>query len=114
MSHTVDVACSRSAALRDAPTKSPIVAGDASRTTISVMPAGASASRRAPSNARSSLASTIGSLDGGAACAGVARTTTKNTSARTTHPNRTPVSYTHLRAHETPEHLVCRLLLEKK
>src|SRR5678816_861590 len=28
--------------------------------------------------------------------------------------HRTPVSYTHLRAHETPEHLVCRLLLEKK
>src|SRR5678816_1498209 len=26
---------------------------------------------------------------------------------------RIPVSYTHLRAHETPEHLVCRLLLEK-
>src|SRR5678815_6021940 len=26
----------------------------------------------------------------------------------------TPVSYTHLRAHETPEQLVCRLLLEKK
>ncbi len=25
-----------------------------------------------------------------------------------------PVSYTHLRAHETPEQLVCRLLLEKK
>src|SRR5678815_5540427 len=24
------------------------------------------------------------------------------------------VSYTHLRAHETPAHLVCRLLLEKK
>src|SRR5678816_3483098 len=24
------------------------------------------------------------------------------------------LSYTHLRAHETPEHLVCRLLLEKK
>src|SRR5674536_377717 len=24
------------------------------------------------------------------------------------------VSYTHLRAHETPEHLVCRLLLETK
>ena len=24
------------------------------------------------------------------------------------------VSYTHLRAHETPEHLVCRLMLEKK
>src|SRR5678815_5805699 len=28
-------------------------------------------------------------------------------------PQGTPVSYTHLRAHETPEHLVCRLLLEK-
>src|SRR5674536_379915 len=27
---------------------------------------------------------------------------------------KTAVSYTHLRAHETPEHLVCRLLLEKK
>src|SRR5678816_2156165 len=26
---------------------------------------------------------------------------------------RAPVSYTDLRAHETPEHLVCRLLLEK-
>ncbi|WP_460381854.1 hypothetical protein, partial [Staphylococcus aureus] len=25
----------------------------------------------------------------------------------------TPVSYTHLRAHETTLHLVCRLLLEK-
>ena len=24
------------------------------------------------------------------------------------------VSYTHLRAHETPEHIVCRFLLEKK
>eukprot|EP00658_Telonema_sp_P-2_P001486 TRINITY_DN10552_c0_g2_i1.p1 TRINITY_DN10552_c0_g2~~TRINITY_DN10552_c0_g2_i1.p1 ORF type:complete len:123 (+),score=17.81 TRINITY_DN10552_c0_g2_i1:58-426(+) len=31
------------------------------------------------------------------------------------HPHsHTAVSYTHLRAHETPEHLVCRLLLEKK
>src|SRR5678815_3518848 len=30
-------------------------------------------------------------------------------------PHQIPaVSYTHLRAHETPEHLVCRLLLEKK
>ena len=26
----------------------------------------------------------------------------------------TPVSYTHLRAHETSQDLVCRLLLEKK
>eukprot|EP00658_Telonema_sp_P-2_P029267 TRINITY_DN22282_c0_g1_i1.p1 TRINITY_DN22282_c0_g1~~TRINITY_DN22282_c0_g1_i1.p1 ORF type:complete len:364 (+),score=75.94 TRINITY_DN22282_c0_g1_i1:107-1198(+) len=33
------------------------------------------------------------------------------TNPATTHQ---PVSYTHLRAHETPEHLVCRLLLEKK
>src|SRR5678816_3393353 len=31
----------------------------------------------------------------------------------TTSPPPVPVSYTHLRAHETPEHLVCRLLLEK-
>eukprot|EP00658_Telonema_sp_P-2_P055739 TRINITY_DN4429_c0_g1_i7.p2 TRINITY_DN4429_c0_g1~~TRINITY_DN4429_c0_g1_i7.p2 ORF type:complete len:100 (+),score=24.67 TRINITY_DN4429_c0_g1_i7:95-394(+) len=30
------------------------------------------------------------------------------------YPPLIPVSYTHLRAHETPEHLVCRLLLEKK
>eukprot|EP00658_Telonema_sp_P-2_P017420 TRINITY_DN16767_c0_g1_i1.p1 TRINITY_DN16767_c0_g1~~TRINITY_DN16767_c0_g1_i1.p1 ORF type:complete len:369 (-),score=45.77 TRINITY_DN16767_c0_g1_i1:20-1126(-) len=29
-------------------------------------------------------------------------------------PDPGAVSYTHLRAHETPEHLVCRLLLEKK
>ena len=28
--------------------------------------------------------------------------------------NYTPVSYTHLRAHETDSYLVCRLLLEKK
>ena len=28
--------------------------------------------------------------------------------------NRTAVSYTHLRAHETSQDLVCRLLLEKK
>src|SRR5678815_1615802 len=30
------------------------------------------------------------------------------------YQNPATVSYTHLRAHETPEHLVCRLLLEKK
>ena len=29
-------------------------------------------------------------------------------------PSRAAVSYTHLRAHETPEHPACRLLLEKK
>src|SRR5678816_3154357 len=33
--------------------------------------------------------------------------------ARRGLPDYRPVSYTHLRAHETPEHLVCRLLLEK-
>src|SRR5674536_196388 len=32
--------------------------------------------------------------------------------ARNAGPSAYPVSYTHLRAHETPEHLVCRLLLE--
>ena len=31
-----------------------------------------------------------------------------------TQSNQNPVSYTHLRAHETGRHLVCRLLLEKK
>ena len=30
------------------------------------------------------------------------------------HDDRGPVSYTHLRAHETVLDLVCRLLLEKK
>ena len=29
-------------------------------------------------------------------------------------PVKRPVSYTHLRAHETDSYLVCRLLLEKK
>src|SRR5665254_7660 len=33
--------------------------------------------------------------------------------ARARLHGRGSVSYTHLRAHETPEHLVCRLLLEK-
>ena len=33
---------------------------------------------------------------------------------RGAHDRPCAVSYTHLRAHETPEHLVCRLLLEKK
>src|SRR5678815_5863194 len=37
-----------------------------------------------------------------------------NLVAIVTDPVFEPVSYTHLRAHETPEHLVCRLLLEKK
>src|SRR5674536_6497 len=35
-------------------------------------------------------------------------------SVRAKKSSPTTVSYTHLRAHETPEHLVCRLLLEKK
>src|SRR5665213_1704647 len=33
---------------------------------------------------------------------------------RTGHTTVLPVSYTHLRAHETGRNLVCRLLLEKK
>ncbi len=33
---------------------------------------------------------------------------------RYVEPGEEPVSYTHLRAHETREDLVCRLLLEKK
>eukprot|EP00658_Telonema_sp_P-2_P062910 TRINITY_DN51577_c0_g2_i1.p1 TRINITY_DN51577_c0_g2~~TRINITY_DN51577_c0_g2_i1.p1 ORF type:complete len:283 (-),score=47.76 TRINITY_DN51577_c0_g2_i1:27-875(-) len=39
------------------------------------------------------------------------RTSTRSTGSQ---ESRVHVSYTHLRAHETPEHLVCRLLLEKK
>eukprot|EP00658_Telonema_sp_P-2_P074833 TRINITY_DN64137_c0_g1_i1.p1 TRINITY_DN64137_c0_g1~~TRINITY_DN64137_c0_g1_i1.p1 ORF type:complete len:182 (-),score=54.07 TRINITY_DN64137_c0_g1_i1:23-568(-) len=37
-----------------------------------------------------------------------------STRSQLTQVHRKAVSYTHLRAHETPEHLVCRLLLEKK
>ena len=39
---------------------------------------------------------------------------TLKTDINTTYDIHNAVSYTHLRAHETPEHLVCRLLLEKK
>src|SRR5678815_2319919 len=39
-------------------------------------------------------------------CACLGREVTKTLGRRTVRP----VSYTHLRAHETPEHLVCRLL----
>src|SRR5678816_4873876 len=42
------------------------------------------------------------------------RTATANPHCALTIFVQEPVSYTHLRAHETPEHLVCRLLLEKK
>src|SRR5678816_299198 len=38
----------------------------------------------------------------------------KNSCPVTGMPTVYTVSHTHLRAHETPEHLVCRLLLEKK
>src|SRR5678810_754859 len=37
-----------------------------------------------------------------------------NASHLKAHFTMTPVSYTHLRAHETGRNLVCRLLLEKK
>src|SRR5678815_2850720 len=43
-----------------------------------------------------------------------ALTLTKAANHSLTEEGFIPVSYTHLRAHETPEHLVCRLLLEKK
>eukprot|EP00658_Telonema_sp_P-2_P003913 TRINITY_DN11462_c0_g1_i3.p1 TRINITY_DN11462_c0_g1~~TRINITY_DN11462_c0_g1_i3.p1 ORF type:complete len:599 (-),score=98.92 TRINITY_DN11462_c0_g1_i3:69-1865(-) len=48
--------------------------------------------------------------------AGGKTTLTSSSLPATTSPLQYPmsVSYTHLRAHETPEHLVCRLLLEKK
>eukprot|EP00658_Telonema_sp_P-2_P025136 TRINITY_DN20119_c0_g1_i1.p1 TRINITY_DN20119_c0_g1~~TRINITY_DN20119_c0_g1_i1.p1 ORF type:complete len:177 (-),score=36.28 TRINITY_DN20119_c0_g1_i1:27-557(-) len=39
---------------------------------------------------------------------------TNDATASVVRGRNTAVSYTHLRAHETPEHLVCRLLLEKK
>eukprot|EP00658_Telonema_sp_P-2_P024133 TRINITY_DN19684_c0_g1_i1.p1 TRINITY_DN19684_c0_g1~~TRINITY_DN19684_c0_g1_i1.p1 ORF type:complete len:107 (+),score=31.96 TRINITY_DN19684_c0_g1_i1:105-425(+) len=42
------------------------------------------------------------------------RTTPRRTFGGGVTPPTNAVSYTHLRAHETPEHLVCRLLLEKK
>ena len=35
-------------------------------------------------------------------------------SSRDKNARHAPVSYTHLRAHETDSYLVCRLLLEKK
>src|SRR5678815_5865978 len=44
----------------------------------------------------------------------VAKAEVCKTSIQRFESARRPVSYTHLRAHETPEHLVCRLLLEKK
>ena len=44
----------------------------------------------------------------------VDRVTTYALTAKIVQDTFKTVSYTHLRAHETPEHLVCRLLLEKK
>src|SRR5450756_522316 len=41
-------------------------------------------------------------------------TLSANSSARKAASRPAPVSYTHLRAHETRHDLVCRLLLEKK
>src|SRR5678815_5403140 len=42
----------------------------------------------------------------------VVNPTARTRSSEWRRPEGTAVSYTHLRAHETPEHLVCRLLLE--
>ena len=53
-----------------------------------------------------------GSIAGGFA-SGTLKFPTKPLTGSTTNILR-PVSYTHLRAHETTLHLVCRLLLEKK
>ena len=60
--------------------------------------------------------STLLAVDPGESFEGTGRASvqqTLNECIRLTEiPN--PVSYTHLRAHETPEHTVCRLMLEKK
>src|SRR5680860_67185 len=44
----------------------------------------------------------------------LAREGTRYTRTYSQYPVCGPVSYTHLRAHETDSYLVCRLLLEKK
>src|SRR5450759_5879677 len=44
----------------------------------------------------------------------IAVSSSKKYMAVTNNGQSTPVSYTHLRAHETRHDLVCRLLLEKK
>eukprot|EP00658_Telonema_sp_P-2_P047057 TRINITY_DN35556_c0_g1_i1.p1 TRINITY_DN35556_c0_g1~~TRINITY_DN35556_c0_g1_i1.p1 ORF type:complete len:104 (-),score=26.11 TRINITY_DN35556_c0_g1_i1:27-338(-) len=57
----------------------------------------------------------MGGFGGSLASSGMASPNTDALVVRT-NTNLPPVgavSYTHLRAHETPEHLVCRLLLEK-
>ena len=53
---------------------------------------------------------------GGGAAGMMAAVTAAGAGARVTllERNEKPVSYTHLRAHETGRNLVCRLLLEKK
>src|SRR5678816_1497471 len=64
--------------------------------------------------ALASQANGLGKFDAIIHNAGVYRATAKEIFAVNTLAPYIPVSYTHLRAHETPEHLVCRLLLEKK
>src|SRR5678816_4796035 len=64
--------------------------------------------------------STIASWSGTSASGPVSVDARRRLFDQISPPGRVPphwartVSYTHLRAHETPEHLVCRLLLEKK
>src|SRR5665809_159934 len=73
--------------------------------------------RRPPrsTQSRSSAASDVykrQALDGRTAPFGTAPSGSPNGATATTRG--APVSYTHLRAHETKANLVCRLLLEKK
>ena len=68
--------------------------------------------RRDVANPRSFFAAQLGACYNGVT---VCRTLLKNAKCtKESKVERTPVSYTHLRANETVLDLVCRLLLEKK
>src|SRR5664280_2403109 len=69
-----------------------------------------------PSGAPPTPTASAASLDSGPAVAGDTASPPSNATgaAATPTPTPGPVSYTHLRAHETVLDLVCRLLLEKK
>eukprot|EP00658_Telonema_sp_P-2_P050230 TRINITY_DN38276_c0_g1_i1.p1 TRINITY_DN38276_c0_g1~~TRINITY_DN38276_c0_g1_i1.p1 ORF type:complete len:137 (-),score=18.87 TRINITY_DN38276_c0_g1_i1:52-462(-) len=67
-----------------------------------------------PSSPSASFLSAISTFWSSQSFAPASNRTINNTKNRSLIPDTMSVSYTHLRAHETPEHLVCRLLLEKK